>query len=95
MKSIATALLSLSLFLAAPAHAVLVCDGDNTNGVFWYVGQPTDAIRAVGFDTGVECFATAKELTYIGQGFLSVRARSGAKFVLWTGEDAQFIVDNL
>lgn len=93
MKSIASAL--LSLLLAAPAHAALFCDGDTTNTVTWTVGQPTDAIHAIGFDTGIECFVTGPEVAYVQTHLTGLHAHPKAGWVLWTGDDAQFIVDNL
>jgi len=92
MKSIlAAALLAVSI----NANAALVCDGDNTNSVFWYVGQPTDAMHAIGFDTGIECFVTGTEVAYLQNHFTGLRSHPKAGWVLWSGDDAQFIVDNL
>lgn len=90
------AIIAALLLFSMPAFAFLYCDADNTNAVFWYVGQPTDPIRAVGWDTGVECFATGPELAYLRANFTGIKGRvKPAVGTFWTGDDAQFIVDNL
>jgi len=91
-----TILFAAILAASMNANATLFCDGDNTPGIVtWNVGQNTDAMHALSFDTGVECFATGAELHFIQQNYPGLRNRLNVKFINWYGEDAQFIVGNL
>ena len=85
------------MVMATPSDATLFCDSDQNPGppVTWNKGQPTDAIHALSFDTGVQCFATGDELRYIQSNFTGIRGRTNAGFINWYDEDALFIVGNL
>jgi hypothetical protein len=110
MKTTTNALAALALLLfASHASAVLVCTSaddnyDDADGgapgtiqyATWYVGQPTPSLD-VGAEQFVSCAANGAELTYITTKFtgLPMRGSGTGRTVLWRGESATFILDNL
>jgi hypothetical protein len=89
--SLALALLALSL----PAHAVLQCYNLETNPEMtytWYVGQPFLPPEFPYHST--VCSAGGAELSYIASRFGGLHVGHGAGTV-WSGDDADFIIDNL
>jgi hypothetical protein len=99
----ALAALALLLF-ASQASAVLVCtsedDGGGVSGAIqyatWYVGQPLPSLD-VGPGQFLSCAANGAELTYITTKFSGVpmRGNGTGRTILWRGELAGFILDNL
>lgn len=96
--------------LAANANAVLVCTStddhfdDADAGQFdqivltatWYVGHPTPSLD-IGAEQYLTCAATGNELAYIRANFagLPMRGNSNSRVVIWHGDNARFILDNL
>lgn len=85
------------------ANAVLVCsstnDYDPPQVVSWYVGQPAPSIN-VGPEQYVVCAANGVELAFIGSAFADLPMRGsgngrGSRVVIWRGEAATFLLDNL
>ena len=62
----------------------------------WYVGQPLPSLD-VGSEQFVSCAANGAELTYITTKFtgLPMRGNGIGRTILWRGESASFILDNL
>jgi len=73
--------------LSSPAWAYLECQNQQTNdSVVWYEGQQFTGLP--------NCWAEGAELTYLKQTFTGLRSQSG-RTVLWTGDDADFILGNM
>jgi hypothetical protein len=99
----ALAALALLLF-ASHASAVLVCTSEDVDGgvsgaiqyATWYVGQPLPSLD-VGSEQFVSCAANGAELTYITTKFtgLPMRGNGTGRTILWRGDPASFILDNL
>jgi hypothetical protein len=94
-----TTLLALALFaLSGAASAELLCINYTRHAsAVWYVGRSTaslDNFPVAGGDD-IECQADGAELVYIQQNITGIRGRKGEAVMLWSGEDAMFIVDNL
>lgn len=89
-------LAALLLLYSMNAHAILICIDNDGTELRWQVGQYFDGLN----HTPIFCLADGAELTHIRRQFIGIRIRSGTSTmgnnqVLWTGDDAQFIVDNL
>jgi hypothetical protein len=90
--------LALALFaLSLPAHAVLACyiESLGTN-IEWTVGNQFHGA----WSNPLYCWANGAELIYIQQHFSGVRMHvgsnaAGQQLVVWMGDDADFIVNNL
>jgi hypothetical protein len=102
------AALALLLF-ASQASAVLVCTSadDNyddpdggapgtINYAYWYVGQPGPDLN-VGPEQFVTCAANGAELDAIKARFvgLPMRGNTTGRTIIWRGDAAVFILDNL
>ena len=94
----------LFLLLAAVsfnASATLQClDTTTGNSSVWVVGQKYTPLEEVGVRTGeFKCFANGRELSYIQQNFTGLRSVTAQARdwmgVIWEGDDAQFINNNL
>ena len=90
------AALVAALAVVNPAEAVLYCQGQYAST--WVVGN-TGFTGLLG-DGPYVCFADGAELKYIQRNFTGLRGRAlpnlqGDREITWTGEDAQFIIDNL
>lgn len=88
-------LLALALLVSAnAANAFLVCNnGDTGEQVTWFVGQPVPSLN---IDGPVTCAANGAELQYIRDKFTGIPMRGGLnRTVLFRGESAVFILDNL
>jgi hypothetical protein len=99
------ALVALTLLLfASRASAVLICTSEDDDGgvsgaiqyATWYVGQALPSLD-VGPQQFVSCAANGAELTYITTKFtgLPMRGNGVGRTILWRGEQASFILDNL
>jgi hypothetical protein len=101
---------ALALY-AAQAGAVLVCTSadphydDGDDGAFtdvvimyasWKVGSPAPSLD-VGAEQIVTCAANGAELAYIAAHFsgLPMRSNAAGRTVVWRGDAAVFILDNL
>ena len=104
-----TALAIALAALSFNAHAILACSSADANfddpdatgpgtveTVTWYVGQPAPDLN-VGAEQFVSCAANGAELTYITQRFsgLPMRGNGTRRTILWRGDAAVFILDNL
>ena len=103
-------ILALSLTMISSAQAVLLCESTDsgnddvgvpstTTSIPWYVGQPAPSLN-VGPEQSVVCAANGAELAYIYGNFSNIpetRLTRGnySKFVIWRGDAAVFIIDNL
>jgi hypothetical protein len=97
MKS--TILAALLFASATTADAALQCDDDAGNAVLWRIGDSAEAFDSLG--TVTSCMAWDNELAYIEQNFTGLRGRKGnpigapGPIVVYVGDDARFIVENL
>lgn len=92
-------ILAIALLAASfSASAVLVCAND-TYGEHgsWHVGEPTTQLDQVDLADDVWCEASGAELAYVQHNFSGLRARLGKSVasVMWSGDDAIFILANL
>ncbi len=86
----------LALTMNSSAHAVMLCTNEYNDQVQWYVGQPVPSINI----EGLACAANNAELNYIYEHFNNIpqeviARRNYSAFVIWRGDAAVFIVDNL
>jgi hypothetical protein len=92
-------LLALALLaLSASASASLTCNNDDFGQhATWFVGQDAGVLDVVSTDGAVWCVATGSELAYIQQHFTGLRGYSarGSPGIVWSSDDASFILDNL
>ena len=88
-KLLAVLLLSVSL----PAHAILACVNGQI-GFNWNVGQPLPALDVADI-TALSCYANGEEYEYIYSRFENVPHVIRQTQVLWRGENARFVLDNL
>lgn len=94
-------LLLLLATVSFNASANLQCmDTATGNSSVWTVGQKYTPLDEVGVHGGqLMCFADGKELTYIQQNFTGLRSVAAQardwEGVIWEGDDAQFINNNL
>lgn len=93
MKALFVALALVS----ANANAMLVCtssnDYDPEQSVAWTVGTPFAGLN-VGPEQFVSCAASGPELAYLKKAMPDLPMTTG-KIVLWRGDNARFIADNL
>jgi hypothetical protein len=98
MRILLALALSSGCLYAAQSQAVIVLSNGEAQ-VVWRVGDPDPSI-----DEGVEWFSAAvcgPELTWISQRFPGlpmrtlVRAPAASDCVIYRGDDARFIADNL
>lgn len=82
--------------LASPASAYLECQNEQTNdSVVWYEGQQFTGLPNYQIGSGyATCWAAGAELSYLKQVFTGLRSSTG-QTVLWTGDDADFILGNM
>ncbi len=82
--------------LSSPASAYLECQNQQTNdSVVWYQGQQFTGLPNYQIGSGyATCWAEGTELSYLKQDFPGLRWAPG-RTVLWTGDDADFILANL
>lgn len=89
--------------VATQSNAALSCvavDYDEATGtqtsetVTWFVGQPVPSINEA-YDFA--CAANGNELDYVKSKFsgLPLRVTNQARTMIWHGDDARFIIDNL
>lgn len=84
-----------ALFVSVNANAFLYCQNQTTgDSVSWYVSQPVPSLNIAG---DVVCAANGAELDYIRSKFAGINMRNGnaGRTVIWRGETAVFILDNL
>ena len=92
-------LAALLLGAATTANAALQCYDDEGNTATWRVGQSPQVFDSLG--TVNRCIAWNSELTYIENNFAGLRMRKGTPIgepgpiIVYVGDDAAFIVDNL
>ena len=91
---------ALFLFLSATtAEAALQCDDDAGNSVLWRIGDSAEVFDSLG--TVTSCMAWDNELAYIEKNFTGLRGRRGSPIgapgpmVVYVGDDAHFIVENM
>jgi hypothetical protein len=86
-----------ALFSSAVRCELLCINYTRHVSATWYVNGSTAQLDA--FPTGggddIECQADGAELAYITRNFTGIRGMRGETQVLWAGEDAVFIIDNL
>lgn len=91
----------LTLAVSAPASAALMCVNETYDEYAnWHIGEPHPDIPTEG---ALWCVATSAELAYIQRHYTGLRSRIGAttqggngnSVIIWQGDDAAFILDNL
>jgi hypothetical protein len=94
MRLLIAVLSFAALALSTGAEAYLVCSNPAGDNVTWYVGQPTPSLNVA---DGVSCAANGAELQYVRDKFTGIPMRAGTlgRTVIWRGEAAVFILDNL
>jgi len=84
---------------ATAANAALQCDDDTGSSAFWRVGDSPAVFDSLG--TVTRCIAWDNELAYIQRNFTGLKARKGnpieapGPIIVYVGDDAEFIVENL
>ncbi len=92
-------LAGLLLASATSANAALQCYDEEGNTATWRVGASPDVFSGLG--TVTRCIAWDNELAYIEKNFTGLRMRKGTPIgepgpiVVYVGDDAEFIVENL
>lgn len=92
-------LAALLLASATSANAALQCYDDDGNTATWRVGASPDVFGSLG--TVTRCIAWDNELAYIERNFTGLKTRKGAPIgepgpiMVYVGDDAEFIVENL
>jgi hypothetical protein len=105
MKSL---LAIIAVLIVAPAQATLFCyDEQSATGFEWNAGQfyetkydPHTGWLQLDVDQKSYCWANGPELGYIESHFSGLplrinKAMDGNPTVYWTGESAEFLLDNL
>jgi hypothetical protein len=93
-------LAALVLFVAATAaNATLLCINFTQHvSISWTVGQPTTSFDRFLLQASddLECQADGAELTYVMRTFTGIHGvRNGEAVVIWSGDDAFFIIENI
>lgn len=94
-----TILVALLFASATTANAALQCDDQDGNSAFWRVGDSTNVFNSLG--TVTRCTAWDNELAYIKGNFTGLKGRKGnpigapGPIIVYVGDDAEFIVENL
>ena len=98
MRTVRIAGLTIGLLLALAwqgVHAELYCLNTGDSAPFtWYVGEPVSDFDVTDLDS-LSCYANGKELQYIENKFVNLPGVRNTKGVLWRGENARFVLDNL
>jgi hypothetical protein len=95
MKNLLTSAM-LGLTMISSAQAALYCENEYGDTLTWYVGQEVPSINL----EGLSCMANNAELNYIYERFnnvpqIVIARHDYRKPVLWRGDAAVFIMDNL
>jgi hypothetical protein len=80
------------------AHAALLCINFTEHvSISWSVGQPTAAFDRFLIQAGddLECQADGDELAYVLHTFTGIHGVRNQAVVIWSGDDAFFIVENI
>ncbi len=88
--------IALAATMISSAQAALYCENEYQDKFTWYVGQEVPSINI----EGLSCMANNAELLYIYEHFnnvpqIVIPRRNYSNPVLWRGDAAVFIVDNL
>ncbi len=106
MKKALVVAIALAWLMSEPANAIMVCtssdDGNDDVGVpptetsvTWYVGQEVPSLNT-GPEQDVACAANGLERLAIQSKFTGLpMVTKGSGTVIWRGDNARFILDNL
>ena len=95
-----TCLFAVLLLISLSANADLECANSETNQqATWLVGQDPDVMGGVSVDVDNEsslvCLAWGNEKTFLKNNFPGLKWRNNQNTLIWQGDEARFIINNL
>lgn len=93
-------LFAFLLLISLSANADLECANSETNQqATWLVNQSPDIMGAISVDVDYEshlvCLAWGAERTYLKNNFPGLQWRNNQTTLIWQGDQARFIINNL
>ena len=93
-------LCAVLLLISLSANADLECANSETNHqATWLVGQDPNVMGGVSVDVNYEshlvCLAWGNEKTYLKNNFPGLKWRNNQSTLIWQGDEARFIINNL
>jgi hypothetical protein len=88
------------LLISLSARADLECANSETNQqATWLVGQNPEVMAGVSVDVDHEshlvCLAWGSEKTYLKNNFPGLKWRNNQVTLIWQGDEARYIINNL